>query len=225
MEHISSHALQSAISSHRAGDLNAAEHQYRAILAVEPDHPHANHNLGVIAINVGKPELAVPFFKRALDADERQKQFWLSYINALIVTNREDEAKNVLQIALSSFEYTQDFASLDERLNGTSLNINKQAHARSKSQIRPQKSSFKGQSPNTKETNALVNAFATKDYPQSARLALALTQKYPRHFLGYSALGATYKEMGLPQKALAPINKAISLAPKNAESHNNLGQR
>ena len=41
-------ALQQAVAAHREGKLNEAENIYRAILQSQPDHPDANHNLGVI---------------------------------------------------------------------------------------------------------------------------------------------------------------------------------
>jgi len=54
-------ALQQAISHHRAGQLQDAERLYRAILEVAPQQPDANHNLGVLALEVNKPEAALAF--------------------------------------------------------------------------------------------------------------------------------------------------------------------
>ena len=33
---------------------------------MQPQHPDANHNLGVLAVSVGKAEAALPLFKAAL---------------------------------------------------------------------------------------------------------------------------------------------------------------
>lgn len=54
-------ALQQAISHHRAGQLQDAEQLYRAILEVAPQRPDASHNLGVLALEVNKPEAALVF--------------------------------------------------------------------------------------------------------------------------------------------------------------------
>ena len=81
-----SDVLQKALQHHRAGELPQAEQLYRTILETQPNHPDANHNLGVIAVTVNKPELALPFFKLALETNPNQAQFWLSYIDALIKT-------------------------------------------------------------------------------------------------------------------------------------------
>lgn len=41
-------ALHQAITQHPAGQLQVAEELYLAILQLNPDHPDANHNLGVL---------------------------------------------------------------------------------------------------------------------------------------------------------------------------------
>ena len=78
--------LHNGVAAHNAGKLEEAERLYRAILQSQPAHPDANHNLGLIAVSVNKGELALPLFKTALEANPKIEQFWLSYIDALIVT-------------------------------------------------------------------------------------------------------------------------------------------
>ena len=41
--------LQQGIAAHKEGKLKDAERLYRAILQSQPEHPDANHNLGVLA--------------------------------------------------------------------------------------------------------------------------------------------------------------------------------
>ena len=60
-------ALQQGIAAHKEGRLQDAERFYRTILRAKPEHSHANHNLGVLAVAVGKPAEAIPFFKLALE--------------------------------------------------------------------------------------------------------------------------------------------------------------
>ena len=78
-------ALQQGVAAHKAGKLEEAERLYRAILQSQPAHPDANHNLGVIAVSVNKTESALPLFETALEANLKIEQFWLSFIDALIV--------------------------------------------------------------------------------------------------------------------------------------------
>ena len=90
-------ALQKAVEAHKAGKLEDAENLYRAILQAQPNHPDANHNLGVLAVSVNKLEAALPLFKTALEANPNQGQFWLSYIDTLIKEKQFDNAKIVLE--------------------------------------------------------------------------------------------------------------------------------
>ena len=61
-------ALRRGIAAQSEGQLRDAERFYRSILKVQPNHPDANHNLGVLAVSVGKLVEAVPLFKLAVAA-------------------------------------------------------------------------------------------------------------------------------------------------------------
>ncbi len=89
-------ALRKAVEAHKTGKLQVAESLYRAILHAQSNHPDANHNLGVLAVTVSKPEAALPFFKTALEANPNQGQFWISYVDALIKDKQFDNARSVL---------------------------------------------------------------------------------------------------------------------------------
>lgn len=91
--------IEKAVEAHKSGQLAEAEALYRAILQVQPLHPDANHNLGVLAVSVNKTALALPLFKVALEANPKQGQFWLSYVDALIKVQQIEIAKNVVDQA------------------------------------------------------------------------------------------------------------------------------
>ena len=88
-------ALKHGVEAHRSGKVEEADRYYTAILQAQPNHPDANHNMGVLAVGLGKVEQALPFFTKALEANKSIEQFWLSYIDALIKLDRIDEAKAV----------------------------------------------------------------------------------------------------------------------------------
>ena len=54
-------ALQQGVAAHKEGKLQEADRLYTAILEAQPQHPDANHNMGVLAVGVGKIEQALPF--------------------------------------------------------------------------------------------------------------------------------------------------------------------
>ena len=113
-------ALQKGIEAHKAGQVQDADRYYTAILKANPKHPDANHNIGVLAVGVGKVEEALPFFKTALDANPNIAQFWLSYIDALIKLDRIADAKAALDQAKSKGAKGDNFEKLEKQLEASS---------------------------------------------------------------------------------------------------------
>ena len=112
-------ALEQGVAAHKEGKLQEAEKLYRAILNVQSKHPDANHNLGVLAVGVGKIDVAIPHFKVALEANPKQGQYWLSYIDALIKTGRLDAARQVLDQGRKSGLRGKKIEDLEARLEST----------------------------------------------------------------------------------------------------------
>ena len=73
-------ALRKGVEAHKAGRLQEADRFYTAILKAQTSHPDANHNMGVLAVGVGKVEQSLPFFKTALEANPSITHFWLSIL-------------------------------------------------------------------------------------------------------------------------------------------------
>ena len=48
-----------AVRAHRAGQLAPAEHLYRRVLAVDPEHADSLHYLGVLALQTGRGRAAL----------------------------------------------------------------------------------------------------------------------------------------------------------------------
>jgi len=120
-------ALGKAVEAHKAGHVQAADRLYTAILKAQPKHPDANHNLGVLAVSVGKAREALPFFEAALEANPSIAQFWLSYIDALIKLEKLEDAKSVLNQAKGNGAKGDGFDKLERRLqkvNQPSLEAN-----------------------------------------------------------------------------------------------------
>lgn len=117
MEFSIEQALEKAIIAQKSGAIREADLLYTAILKAQPKHPDANHNLGLIAVEVGKVESALPFFKTAIEANHGQVQFWLSYIDALTKLNRFTEAKTILKLAKKNNMAGHDIDILGAKIN------------------------------------------------------------------------------------------------------------
>jgi hypothetical protein len=70
--------VEQAVSLHKAGRLAEAEQLYRRALAVQPDHPEGNHNLGIILMQRGQLPAGLGHFKIALQSDPSRDLYWLS---------------------------------------------------------------------------------------------------------------------------------------------------
>lgn len=88
--------VQEAALAHQAGRLQAAIAGYRRVTASVPNHPVANHNLGVLAIQTGHGvPAALPFFVAAWEADPTHEQHWQSLVRALSQTGNVEAARGV----------------------------------------------------------------------------------------------------------------------------------
>ena len=117
-------ALKKGVEAHKNGQLQEAERLYSTIINVQPNHADANHNMGVLAVGLGKIQASLPFFKVATIANPKVVQFWLSYINALMQLGRSADAQ------LESFKAQQQgftggaLDQLEKNLTKQGLEIN-----------------------------------------------------------------------------------------------------
>ena len=120
-------ALQKGIEAHKAGKAQEADLYYTAILKANPKHPDANHNMGVLAVGLGKIKEALPFFQTALEANPETAQFWLSCIDTLIKLNRIDDAKALLDQSRIIGAQGDSFDHLEQQLEKATIAINPDA--------------------------------------------------------------------------------------------------
>jgi len=208
-------ALQQGVAAHKEGKLQDAESFYRAILQAQPNHPDANHNLGVLAVSVGKTVDALPLFKNALGANPRVEQFWLSYIDALIKEQQLGDAREMLEQAKKQGVQT-------DRLNALEENLKLQTQA-SKPKSAPVNQQVKGASPSQQQLNNLLAHYQRGEFVVAEKLAVTITQEYPEHQLAWKVLGAVLWQTGRASEAVKANQTAVELLPKDAEAQNNLG--
>jgi len=198
--------LQQGIAAHKEGKLQDAERLYRAILQSQPSHPDANHNLGLLAVSVNKAEAALPLFKNALEANPRIEQFWLSYIDALIKEKQFDNAKEILE------------QGKKEGVDAGKLNS-------LKAQIVPipQTENANSASPSQKQLDSLLEDYQNGRFNEAEKLAVSLTQEFPKHQFGWKVLGAVLGQTDRKSEAVDANQKAVQLFPQDAVAHSNLG--
>ena len=196
-------ALQKAVEAHQAGQAQEADRLYTAILKAQSKHPDANHNMGVLAVGVGRTELALPFFKTALEVNPSVTQYWLSYIDALIRMGRLDDARIVLEQARDSDADGEAFDQLDDRLEQATL--------------------AKNEKPSQEQLQELINLYNEGQLAASLDQAGMLTRQYPKAYFAWNILGAASKRLGKLAEASKAFRKVTELKPSYADGFNNLG--
>ena len=104
--------LAKATEMHKAGQFAVASKLYEAVLNLQSDHADANHNMGLLKLDMGDDLDALPYLQAALRADTTIAQFWLSYIKVLIKLERLNDASRVLDLAFESGFESEEFLEL-----------------------------------------------------------------------------------------------------------------
>lgn len=85
-------AMSRAFAHHQAGRFAEAEPLYRAVLSARPDHHPAFHLLGVLALQLKRPEVATALIGQALARDATVPDYHLNLGVALREAGRPDAA-------------------------------------------------------------------------------------------------------------------------------------
>ena len=194
-------ALARGVAAHKQGKLAEADRLYTAILKKQPTNPDANHNMGVLAVGVGKVEQSLPFFKSAIDANPKIEQFWLSYIDALLKLNDVAAANQIHEQALSRGLDVGDWQSLHQRLVGDYIGIKELQSA----------------------VGDLVKLYENGNYDKALMRGEKLSERFPVNSGILNILGAVNVAIKRYDEAIQNYIKAIKVDPSSAEIHNNLG--
>jgi protein O-GlcNAc transferase len=87
-----------AVQRQEAGDIDQAVALYLQILKGEPSHAGANHNLGFIEAHTKSIKDALPRFEAAITAKPEVEQYWVSYIDALVMSGAIEAAASAIAL-------------------------------------------------------------------------------------------------------------------------------
>jgi len=72
--------MSSAVAAQNSQQFRKAEKIYYSILDKNAFHPEANHNLGILKLQLGENEKSLYLFKQAIEANPKVEQFWITTI-------------------------------------------------------------------------------------------------------------------------------------------------
>ena len=204
-----------AVLFHQQDKLKKAENFYHRALRIQPKHADANHNLGILKISLNNSKDSLPFLKTAIETNSNVEQFWITYINALILEKKFEEARACCVKALTTKIKTSrivfklgiilhELGKFDEALKAKKIAI--------------------VSNPNSAEAYhslGITQHELTKysDAEISYKKAVSCNKSYTE---AYGNLGATLKELGRFNEAEESFRKAIELNPNSVDLHNTL---
>jgi predicted O-linked N-acetylglucosamine transferase (SPINDLY family) len=224
-------ACDKAMNLQLAGRADLAEQMYAAILQAVPAHAAANHCLGMLNVQLRRPAQAIPFLLEALNLHPEIPDYWLGYLEALLLDGKVEEAVAVLALGREhglAGNVVEDFTA---RLNlgvpqaGTPLPpVLPKSNGALESRARKRRptSSRKSRSPE-EHARTLIALVAHKRLSEALPLARKMTRRFPDQGLGWKFLGGLLWTEGSAEEALSAMRTSIRLLPRDAEAHCNLG--
>jgi len=203
-------AVALATEHFKAGRLAEAEQIYRAVLQAQPAHVIANHNLGLIALQVGRGDVAIELFEKAIAANPALSSFHVNLGEALRSQGRIDDAVAAYRKAIA---LNPNDAYAHGNLGGTLMSLGRKAEAevalRKAIGIRPDNVEARMALAQILESNQ-CNAEALKQLGAAAKLS---------HMPGFqiAKLGKIYARLGQNELARKYLKKALERDPADSD--------
>ena len=77
--------------------------------------------------------------------------------------------------------------------------------------------------PSQEQLDILLKYYQTGLYTDAEKLALSITQEFPKHQFAWKVLATVFIQTGRISESLIISQKSVQLNPQDAEAHNNLG--
>jgi len=195
--------LDAAIEAHKNGELVEASDLYFQILRENPHHPDANHNLGLLTVQIGETENAILFLENAINSNPNVLQYWVSFIDTLLKLNRTQDAE---QILFQAKETGHD----DPILSEISEVIKKEK------KLRFQNNASNKELPK-KEITKFVKMISNGAYAQAIKKLNKLDKTYKQSATLQNLKALAYSSQNKFEPAKICIEKALKLDPENYE--------
>ncbi len=205
-----------AMEHQLAGELDLAAQMYRAILQAAPRHAAANHCLGMLLVQSRRPAEGLPYLIAALAVDPQVADYWLGYLEALLLAGRTGEARDTLALARQHGLQGRSVEEFAVRLNGKLLPPPAAGNLDPANQRRASRTADR------LEIKVLAQLKA-RNFAAAQISARTLTRQFPERGIGWKILGALLAADGHANEALVALQEATRLLPKDAEAFCNLG--
>jgi len=207
MKLIINQLLLKGVKEHKKNNFGEAERLYKIILNSDPQHPDANHNLGIIKKKNDKLNEAELLFKIAIQSNSEVEQFWVSYIETLISNKKPVDAKKLIKKAKKKFKFSKKFDLFQSKIDST--NINKEKFIESKNLL-------------TDLFHKFIENLEKQKLIEAEKTAQKISEEFPDNHNGWKALGLVFKKTGRIKESITALEKAVNLCSYDGEIFNNL---
>jgi predicted O-linked N-acetylglucosamine transferase (SPINDLY family) len=190
-------ACARAIELQLGGQLEAAQQAYARILQLQPRHATANYALGMLHVQARRPAAALPLLQIALEAGPGVPDYWLGYLEALLLDGQLAAARKVLDLGsqqgLAAAEASAATAEFAARLQAA------------------------------EDEAQLLALVAGRCHADARELAVQLIGRHPSRSCAWKTLGTLLWSEGNNADAEKVLAEAVKLSPGDAEARCNYG--
>ena len=211
-----------------AGRLDLAEPMYRSILAAQPAHAAANYCLGMMLVQLRRPAEGLPHLLRALNANAQIADYWLGYLEALLILGEGTAARDALALARrhglagkAADDFESRLGAHLERAAGKAMPSAPEGMAAASPTLRASRRR-EAQAIRRQEA-AVLDLIRGQRFTAALPLARDMTERFPEYGVGWKILGAMLWAAEPSEDALAAMLASVRLLPRDAEAHANLG--
>ena len=187
------HAMELQI----AGHLQLAEPIYRSILENQPMHAGAHYCLGMLLVQRQRPADASPHLLAAVNVEPQVAEYWLGYLEALLLLGESEKASETLAIGREHGLAGNAADDFERRLAAVPEAIQRLETA----------------------AMTLVNQGL---FREALPLTRELTERFPHYGNGWKMLGAMLWSIGSEREAIEAMQTSVHLLSNDAEAHKNL---
>ncbi|MDY0122774.1 tetratricopeptide repeat protein [Sulfurimonas sp.] len=209
--------LSLAIEHHQKRNFSDAEKLYRAILQASPNHPDANYNFGILALDMGYAKESIPFFETAINNRPLVEAYYLGYIDAYKII--EAHEKNIS--ASSKISSQTSIKLIQKELGKWSKLHNKGNHKEAEKISREMIKKYPKVGMAWKTLG--ITLIDKEQYIESLCINKTALKLLPEdHEIPYN-IGVAFQLLGMLKAAAIAYSRAIDMKPDYLEAHNNLG--
>jgi predicted O-linked N-acetylglucosamine transferase (SPINDLY family) len=198
---------ENAMKLQVAGRLDLAEPIYRRILQTTPTHAAANHCLGMLLVHRRLVSEALPCLLAALRASPEVPDYWLGYLEALLLHGETHQAQEALALArrhgLAGAEVEEFTARLQVKASASTAAADAAA-------IKQQE-------------DVIADLLKVRRFSEALPLAQHMTERFPAYGAGWKIYAALLWVTGRRDEGLAAMQTSTRLLPRDAEAISNYG--